>query len=194
MTSSCATPVGTRVSGCAPPLLVFTPPCLLACLGIACRAWQLYRKIGPRAQRALHANGTAQRADDLADHPEPESEAARTPHLRRALETLEDPVLVLCRDTDSVIAHAEPGQIGRRLDRNGNRLAESILHRVADEIRGDLLQPEPVPASNHGSWRGERRRAPRPGQLFSAVRKQILDERGQIHVLESEIELPSGQP
>src|SRR5882724_2449665 len=171
MTSSCATPVGTRVSGCAPPLLIFTPPCLLACLGIARRAGQLYRKISPRAYGAFQANGGAQGADDLADHPEPESEAARAPHRRRPLETLEDPVVVLCRDADSLIAHAEPGEIGRRLDGNGNRLAESILDRVVDQIRDDLLQPEPVPATDHGSWRGERCRALRPGQLFGVVRK-----------------------
>src|SRR5882672_6568535 len=162
MVSSCATPVGTRVSGCGPLLFAFTALCLLTCFDVAGRARQLDRERGAAAQRAFHLDGAVQRADDLPEHPEPESEAGRGSHRRRPLETIEDPAMILGRDANSMVAHAEPRQIGGRLDGDGDRFTGTILHRVTDEVRDDLLEPEPVPASDDGSWRGERRRTLRP--------------------------------
>src|SRR5438067_13873840 len=95
MVSSCATPVGTRASGCGPPLLVFTPLCLLTCFEVAGRAQQLDRERGAAAQRAFHEDGAVQRADDRRDDPKPESEAARGSYRRGPLEAIRDPEMVL---------------------------------------------------------------------------------------------------
>src|SRR5205823_11308003 len=136
-----------------PPLFVFTPLCLLTCFEVARRARQLDRERGAAAQRAFHEDGAVQRADDLPDHPKPESEAARGSYRRGPFEAIEDPVMVLGGDANSMVAHAEPREIARRLDRDGDRFTLAILHRVADQVRDDLLEPEPVPSSDDRSRR-----------------------------------------
>jgi hypothetical protein len=54
---------------------------------------------------------TSVRIDDLVDQVQPEPEAVPPVELGRALEGLEDALLIGLRDTDALIGHGEPRRI-----------------------------------------------------------------------------------
>jgi hypothetical protein len=68
---------------------------------------------------------------------------------RRALETLEDAIVVFGRHPDAVIAHLEPSVDLTTRDADLDRVTGAVLDGVRNEIRHDLLDAQPIPLAHH---------------------------------------------
>src|SRR6185437_2034778 len=99
---------------------------------------------------ALHGDGATEPLDDPLHDPQPQAEACVLAFGSRALEALEDALLVLRRDPDALIRLPQVRFAALFRDLNLHRLAGGILDGVGGEVRDHLLQPAAVPLPDDG--------------------------------------------
>src|SRR5215213_6731008 len=108
---------------------------------------QLHGKSRPLTDRALEVDRASVCLDHSARERKPEPAAGDTARGRSATEKLgEHPVVRLGRNSEALVAHANPHEPIVLLPRNLDRPPSGrVLDRVRDEIREDLCQPAGVP-------------------------------------------------
>src|SRR4051812_791046 len=111
---------------------------------------QLDRERRTVAGDALHPDLPSVRLDDVSRDPQSEPEPAVLSRPFGALESLEDLLLVLGRDADPAVRHAQhrAGTLDSRLDLDRPPLA--VLQRVRDQVGDHLLQADAVPHALDG--------------------------------------------
>jgi hypothetical protein len=97
----------------------------------------------------------------------------------------------LGRDADSSVTHDERSVGGLASHRDSHRFPLAVLERVADEVRRELHEAEPIPSAVDARVALEpdllaRRRAP------LGVGHDLADDLGEIHVFDVERQ-PSGR-
>src|SRR5262249_39429330 len=140
------------------------------------------------ARLAGEHDAPAKRQDELARDPEPEAEPAGAPARHGAFEAAEDARVVLGMDADAVVAHDQLGAGADGAHRDRDRLAVAILHRVADEVGHDLVDPEAIPATHHGGAGGDAERAADARQLVAETIAHLPHQRHELDLLEDHAE------
>ena len=134
-----------------------------------CRA-RRDRERRPSPGRAVERDAAAVRLHDLAHDEQPEPEPAHLEVARRPLEREEDPLLVRGRDPGPVVVHRDLARARVGADAHVHPRARHVLRRVQDEVREDLLHPQPVPRAAHLVGRVDADRAARLRRARRACR------------------------
>src|SRR6266851_1953237 len=96
-------------------------------------------------RRAGDIDMAAHGVDQLAHQPQPDAEPAMRARAVRALEPLEDPLLVELGDADAVVPDPERCGIGVAGKRYFDRLSGTELDRVRHDVLDDLREGDAVP-------------------------------------------------
>src|SRR5262249_55526580 len=124
----------------------------------------------------------------LARDPQPEPEAAVVALRRRALELVEDALLLLGSDADAVIDDAHFGALAVAADRDLDRLTLPILDGVGDEVGQDLVEARATPHPRQRRRRLQRERHALPAGLFAQARHHVARDLDEIDALDLQLE------
>src|SRR5262249_52879372 len=120
---------------------------------------------------------SAVREHDLSRNVEAQPHAAEMmPQRFDALEALEDPSLIVARDTNALILHLQLDLRFAPLDADPDRLIRSVLDGVGDQVEQELLGPEAIPLSSHTGTFDQRDGATGLHQLRAQLSEHLLHQ------------------
>jgi hypothetical protein len=117
-------------------------------------------------------------ARDVQSEPQPGKTAIV--NVARSVKPLEHQWLILDRDADALVAHAQSSLSSLLPDRDAHRrMRRAVLERILDEIGNDLLEARRIHVGNHVVLDAELHALP----ATKLVSKKVFDHGGQTHWL-----------
>src|SRR5215471_15861037 len=101
--------------------------------------WNRHHENRALAGLTLHVDRAAHGVDDLPDDPQSQAKSGVDPGRYRALESLENPSLLLDGNANPPVANAQTGSVLVAGEANFDGLAPTVFHGIGEQVVEDLF-------------------------------------------------------